>query len=384
MTTGISDAVGKERGLISNTRASAGMFVRAERGAAIPIDTSARALIGNDQVYGGRREDAYTAWFRELHDRGVDTDRAMSDLGKLWDYLRRDPKWEIDPARNYGGIIFFGSKDIGGASVIANLVRDRGLGDVPVVFSGSNGEAAKFRLAAEKMKLDPRQIIEEPKAANTGQNAAFSVQMLADHGRDISSLIGVCTPFHTRRVWATVMQQGIADVNGKRVSVDHVAMSTAHVSLENYMQYGNRPDADTARSPAHAAMSGADCPLPRETARRTRRRRRPIRSRETPPGSHRTAPAAPRFRDRSVPVRDRQRTGPAPTRRRHTNTAGCPRAVRRLRRESMPATGVRIPRRTTGGQPSREDSFTSPRHAGSPRRLPFSERALPASQFSRP
>ncbi|MFI2229763.1 YdcF family protein [Nocardia testacea] len=249
LTTGISDAVGKQRGLISETRASAGMFVRAERDAAIPIDTSARALIRNDQVYGGRREDAYIAWFEELRDRGVDTDRAMSDLGKLWDYLRYDPKWEIDPARTYGGIIFFGSKDIGGAAVIANLVRDRGFGDVPVVFSGSNGEAAKFRLAAEKMKLDPRQIIEEPKAANTGQNAAFSVQMLADHGREISSLIGVCTPFHARRVWATVIQQGVADVNGKRVSVDHVAMSTPDVSLENYMKYGNRPDADTAPHP---------------------------------------------------------------------------------------------------------------------------------------
>lgn len=54
----------------------------------------------------------------------------MSDLGKLWDYLRHDPKWEIDPARNYGGVIFFGSKDIGGASVVANMVRDRGLDDV--------------------------------------------------------------------------------------------------------------------------------------------------------------------------------------------------------------------------------------------------------------
>ncbi|WP_280460837.1 YdcF family protein [Nocardia carnea] len=179
----------------------------------------------------------------------MDTDRAMSDLGKLWDYLRHDPKWEFDPARNYGGIIFFGSKDIGGASVIANMVRDRGLDDVPVVFSGSNGEAAKFRLAAEKMNLDPRRIIEEPKAANTGQNAAFSVQMLADQGRDISSVVGVCTPFHTRRVWATLMKQGFAEANGRQVSVGHAAMASADVSLENYMKYGNRPDADTAPHP---------------------------------------------------------------------------------------------------------------------------------------
>lgn len=88
MTTGLSDAVGKQRGLISETRASVGMLLRAERDAAIPIDTSARALIRNDQVYGGRREDSYTAWFNELHDRGVDTDPALVDLGKLWEYLR--------------------------------------------------------------------------------------------------------------------------------------------------------------------------------------------------------------------------------------------------------------------------------------------------------
>jgi hypothetical protein len=249
LTTGISDAVAKEQRLISGTRASAGMLVRAEGGAAIPIDASRRALIRDRQVHGGRREDAYIEWFRELDERGVDTDRAMSDLGNLWDYLRRDSKWEIDPARNYGGIIFFGSKDIGGASVVANMVRDRGLGDVPVVFSGTGGEAAKFRLAAEKMNLDPRRIIEETKARNTAQNAAFSIQMLADRGRDTSSLIGVCAPFHARRVWATVMKQDFAEPSGMRGSVDHVAMSTADVSLENYMKYGNRPDADTAPHP---------------------------------------------------------------------------------------------------------------------------------------
>lgn len=82
LTTGISDAVGKERRLISETRASAGMLLRAERDAAIPIDTSARALISNDQVYGGRREDAYTEWFRELHERGVDTGRGDVGPGK--------------------------------------------------------------------------------------------------------------------------------------------------------------------------------------------------------------------------------------------------------------------------------------------------------------
>ncbi|MFD8244206.1 YdcF family protein [Nocardia sp. NPDC059691] len=208
---------------------------------AIPLDSAGRALIRDNAVYGGRNETAYTEWLGELRGRGVDTDRAMSDLETVWDYLRFDPKWAFDPERDYGGIIFFGSRDIGGASVIANLVRDRGLDDVPVVFSGYRGEAAKFRLAAEKLNLNPNQIIEEPFAQNTGQNAVYSVDMLQAHGRDVSSVIGVCTPFHSRRVWGTLVKQC--------PDVEHVSISAADVSLENYMKYGNRPDADTAPHP---------------------------------------------------------------------------------------------------------------------------------------
>lgn len=165
----------------------------------------------------------------------------MSDLGRLWDYLRHDPKWAIDPQRNYGGIVFFGSRDIGGSAVVTNTVRDHGLYDVPVVFSGNAGEAAKFRAAAERAGLNSGQILEEPFARNTGQNATFAVQMLKDHGRDITSIIGACTPFHARRVWGTLMKQC--------PDTEHAAITAADVSLENYMKYGNRPDAETAPPP---------------------------------------------------------------------------------------------------------------------------------------
>lgn len=241
LTAGTSDVSRGWHDLTGGTRESAGVLARADRQSAIPIDFGGRALIRDDQVIGGRNEAVYTRWLHELQGQGVDTDRAMSDLGTVWDYLRQDPKWAFDPERNYGGIILFGSDDIGGSSVIANLVRDRGLGDVPVVFSGYRGEAAKFRLAAQKLNLNPNQIIEEPFAQHTGQNAVYSVEMLQQHGRDVSSVIGMCTPFHARRVWGTLMKQC--------PNVEHVCIPAADVSLENYMKYGNRPDATTAPHP---------------------------------------------------------------------------------------------------------------------------------------
>ncbi|MBF6488271.1 YdcF family protein [Nocardia otitidiscaviarum] len=241
LTDGASGISRSPHDLAAGSREAAGMLVHADHRGAIPVDTSGRALIRDDEVIGGRNEDVHTAWWQELRARGVDTDRTVSDLSTVWDYLRHDPKWAFDSERSYGGIIFFGSRDIGGSSVIANLVRDRGLGDVPVVFSGYRGEAAKFRLAAEKLNLNPNQIIEEPLAQNTGQNAVYSVRMLEQHGRDVSSVIGVCTPFHARRVWGTLMKQC--------PDVEHVAIPAADVSLENYMKYGNRPDATTAPHP---------------------------------------------------------------------------------------------------------------------------------------
>ncbi|WP_067884593.1 YdcF family protein [Nocardia vaccinii] len=241
LTRGTSETGERWHDLASRSRESAGSLVRGDHPGVIPVDSGGRALIRDDQVVGARTDAAYTSWLQELQDRGADTDRAMTDLGMLWDYLRHDPKWALDPERDYGGIIFFGSRDIGGSTVIANLFRDHNLGDVPVVFSGYRGEAAKFRLAARKVNLGPHRIIEEPLAENTGQNARYSVRMLEQKGRDVRSVIGVCTPFHSRRVWGTLMKQC--------PQVEHVAIPSADISLENYMKYGNRPDATTAPHP---------------------------------------------------------------------------------------------------------------------------------------
>ncbi|MEV6432630.1 YdcF family protein [Nocardia sp. NPDC051463] len=166
----------------------------------------------------------------------------MSDLGTVWDYLRHDPKWAFDPERNYGGVVMFGSPDSGGAAVLANFIRDHGLQDTPAVFSGyadpDKGamipEAIRFRKAAQRVGLGSRHVIEDHSARNTGENVVNSLALLREHRRDVGSIVGVCTPQHARRVWATIMKQG--------PDVEHAAMITADVSVENYLRYGLRDD----------------------------------------------------------------------------------------------------------------------------------------------
>lgn len=237
------------------TRHSARGLLAQNRAAVIPIDTAGRALVRDDQVHGGRREAPYTEWLRGLRDRGVDTRRTLSDLGAIWDFLRHDPKWVFDPQRDYGGVVMFGSPDIGGASVLTQFVRDHGLTDIPVVFSGyadpGKGalvpEAARFRDQAERTGLGPHRVIEDPLARNTGENVVNSLALLRERGRDIRSIVGVSTPQHARRVWGTIMRQG--------PDVEHAAMITADVSVENYLRYGLRDNGAQATSPDEVASA---------------------------------------------------------------------------------------------------------------------------------
>lgn len=253
--TGASDTSARISELASTGRASAAGLLRAGHDAAIPVDATARALIRNGAVHGGRREPAYTEWLEGLRDRGVDTDRAMADLGMIWDFLRHDPKWAFDPAREYGGVLMFGSPDIGGAAALTGFVRHQGLTDVPVVFSGYADpgkcnripEAVRFRTQAEKVGLGAHRILEDRLATHTGENAINSLELLRANGREVSSVIGVCTPQHARRVWATIMKQGH--------DVEHAAIVTADVSVENFLRYGMRTDATRALPPGETASA---------------------------------------------------------------------------------------------------------------------------------
>ncbi|WP_067566668.1 YdcF family protein [Nocardia acidivorans] len=240
LTTGASGLRRQWHAVAGGTRESAGLLLRTDRRTAIPVDVTGRALIREDRVIGRQGDAAYTTWLGELRARGVDTDRAITDLGTIWNFLRHDPKWAFDPERNYGGVVMFGSSDSGGASVLANLIRDRGLERTPVVFSGyadpGKGaiipEAVRFRNGAERIGLGSRHVIEDHLARNTGENAVNSLTLLRARGRDVRSVVGVCTPQHARRVWGTIMKQG--------TDVEHAAIVTADVSVRDYLRYGLR------------------------------------------------------------------------------------------------------------------------------------------------
>ncbi|MQY24578.1 YdcF family protein [Nocardia aurantia] len=241
LSEGMSAATRDGHELTGAARAGIGKLVEAETREAIPLDSAGRAVIADSRVLGGRREAAYDEWLNRLRERGVDTDRALTDLGTIYDFLRRDPAWEIEAGRHYGGIVVFGSPDIGGAGVVANMVHDHGLAGVPVVFSGYQGEAEAFRVAAERLGLAASRSVEEPLARNTVENAIYGVGTLRASGRDTSSLIAVTTPFHARRVWATLMKRS--------PEVEHVSMGVADVSLENYLKYGFRTETQTVSNP---------------------------------------------------------------------------------------------------------------------------------------
>ncbi|MEV0109417.1 YdcF family protein [Nocardia sp. NPDC050799] len=254
-TTGAADTSSRVSQLADAGRALAHGLLRTDHDGAVPVDATARALIRDGHVHGDRWEPAYTEWLQGLRDRGVDTDRAIADLGTIWDFLRHDPKWTFDPSLEYGGVLMFGSPDIGGAAALTGFVRHRGLTDVPVVFSGyadpgkgdTVPEAVRFRTQAEKVGLGAHRILEDRAARNTGENATNSLELLRENGRAVSSVIGVCTPQHARRVWATIMKQG--------PDVEHAAVITADVSVENFLRYGMRTDAARAAPPGETASA---------------------------------------------------------------------------------------------------------------------------------
>ncbi|MDO3648232.1 YdcF family protein [Nocardia mangyaensis] len=242
LTAGGSGIGRSWHGVARMPREAAGVLVHTDRSTAIPIDSAGQALIRDDQLIGGRSQAVYADWLRNLKARGVDSDRAISDLGTVWDFLRRDPKWAFDTRRPYGGVVMFGSPDSGGSAVLANFIRARGLEDTPVVFSGyadpGKGaripEAVRFRREAEQVGLGSRRVLEDHAARNTGENVANSLALLREQGQDVRSIVGVCTPQHARRVWGTIMKQG--------PDVEHAAIVSADVSVDNYLHYGLRDD----------------------------------------------------------------------------------------------------------------------------------------------
>ncbi|MBT2397806.1 YdcF family protein [Streptomyces sp. ISL-100] len=115
------------------------------------------------------------------------------------------------PLRKVDVAVGLGSNDLGVASYCAGLYR---AGLFPtLVFTGGNsrnsavrfprGEAVHFRERALELGVPHSAILLEPKAANTGQNIAFSRQVLADAGITPSTVLLVSKPYMERRSFAT-------------------------------------------------------------------------------------------------------------------------------------------------------------------------------------
>ncbi|MBT2488734.1 YdcF family protein [Streptomyces sp. ISL-96] len=104
-----------------------------------------------------------------------------------------------------------GSNDLGVASFCAELYH-AGLFPTLVFTGGSGrpsaalfprGEAVHFRERVLELGVPDSAIVLEPNAANTGQNIAFSRQVLADAGITPSTVLLVSRPGMERRSFAT-------------------------------------------------------------------------------------------------------------------------------------------------------------------------------------
>ncbi|MGW4980281.1 YdcF family protein [Streptomyces mirabilis] len=124
----------------------------------------------------------------------------------IWDYHQMHH--ELRPCSTGIGL---GSHDLGVASHTARLYR-QGLFPV-IVFTGGNspttkarfprGEAVHYGEHALELGVPAEAVLVEPKATNTGQNAVFSRQVLAEAGIVPESVLVVCKPYEERRSYAT-------------------------------------------------------------------------------------------------------------------------------------------------------------------------------------
>jgi len=138
--------------------------------------------------------------------RGEVSERHWRDARTIWDYHQVGHELvRCDAA------IGLGSHDLGVATYTAELYQ---AGLFPVlVFSGANspttakrfprGEAVHYREHAVELGVPEKVVLVEPKATNTGQNIAFSHELLAEHGHQPRSVLLISKPYMERRAFAT-------------------------------------------------------------------------------------------------------------------------------------------------------------------------------------
>ncbi|MCB1209974.1 MAG: YdcF family protein [Verrucomicrobiales bacterium] len=127
---------------------------------------------------------------------------------RIWDYMHMGH--ELQPS---DVILVLGSNDLRVAEHGAELYL-RGLAP-RILFSGNVGrltegqfqhpEAEAFAEVARSMDVPEEAILIEPRSTNTGENIAFSRELLAGKGIDPEKLIVVQKPYMERRAYATFM-----------------------------------------------------------------------------------------------------------------------------------------------------------------------------------
>jgi uncharacterized SAM-binding protein YcdF (DUF218 family) len=133
-------------------------------------------------------------------------DAHRADVEILWNYHRMD-----HPLRPVDVGIGLGSHDLGVATHAAELFH-RGFFPL-VVFTGANapttvaefprGEAVHYREHAIALGVPSEAILTETEATNTGQNIAFTRELLAAEGIEVRSAVLISRPYQQRRAYAT-------------------------------------------------------------------------------------------------------------------------------------------------------------------------------------
>ncbi|AGM10499.1 YdcF family protein [Amycolatopsis keratiniphila] len=133
-------------------------------------------------------------------------DDLRHDVRTLWDY--HDMGHDLRPADIGIGL---GSHDLGVATCAAELFH---AGMFPrIVFTGANapttverfprGEAVHYREHALELGVPEDAVLVEPEARNTGENIAFTRELLESRGIEVESVILISRPYQQRRAYAT-------------------------------------------------------------------------------------------------------------------------------------------------------------------------------------
>ncbi|WP_189294847.1 YdcF family protein [Streptomyces cinerochromogenes] len=140
------------------------------------------------------------------HEQRQISDEQFRDATLIWNYHQMG-----HAPRPCSVAIGLGSHDLGVATTAAELYH---AGLFPVlVFSGANspttrarfprGEAVHYREHALGLGVPDEAIMVETEAANTGQNIAFSRELLAEADIAVESLLLISKPYMERRSYAT-------------------------------------------------------------------------------------------------------------------------------------------------------------------------------------